>query len=221
MASLIVVFRNAGRNWFSLVVVLAILLSAHSLAGSNPHAGAIESGALVVTTPVTVTRTVTVYSYHCSEITGTAIVTVDLTATPIVTVATVTPPLTRTATVAVTVTVTYGTGIWEGVSWPPGTVHVVSPITFTATITVGASNEIMELTSYVKAMGLDWGTENSLNSKLENAIKSLEKGQVNAAIGQLEAFTHQVEALRGKKLTEEQADYLADQAQAIVELLRA
>jgi len=141
-------------------------------------------------------------------------------ATPIVTVATVTPPLTRTATVAVTVTVTYGTGIWEGVSWP-GPVMVVSPISFTATIAIGASNAIIELTSCVKAMGLDWGTENSLNSKLENAIKSLEKGQVSAAIRQLEAFMHQGEALRGKKLTEGQADYLADQAQAIVDLLRA
>jgi predicted SPOUT superfamily RNA methylase MTH1 len=120
-----------------------------------------------------------------------------------------------------TVTITFHTNIWEGVTASPWTVHVTTPITFTAMMTIRIStDEVAELAAHIEAMGLDWGTENSLCSKLNNAIKSLEKGQIQAAIGQLEAFTHQVEALRTTKLTEEQANYLVTQAQAIINLLR-
>ncbi|UCE46592.1 MAG: hypothetical protein JSW47_13330 [Phycisphaerales bacterium] len=61
------------------------------------------------------------------------------------------------------------------------------------------------------------GIEDSLVSKLENAIDSLNKGQDNAAVNKLEAFINQVEAQRGKKLTDEEADKLVARVQAIID----
>jgi len=68
----------------------------------------------------------------------------------------------------------------------------------------------------VEGYGLPGGIENSLVSKLENAIKSFEKGNYNAAIGQINAFINEVEAQRGKKIPSTQADELIDMAQAII-----
>ena len=69
----------------------------------------------------------------------------------------------------------------------------------------------------IEEMGLPQGVENSLVSKLENAIDSMERGQYNAAANQLNAFINQVEAQRGKKITEEQADELIAAAQWIID----
>lgn len=207
-------------------MILAILVSAHSLASSNPHvdAATVTLRTRTLTTPVTVTPTVTVYPYHCTENTGTAIVTQILSATPTVTVTTVTPPMTRTPMITATVTITYGTWIWEGVT-SPWTVHVTEQIVFTATVAmtceVSAIDDLRDLTSYVEAMALEYGIENALTSKLENAIRAIERRQINAAIGMLEAFVDQVRSLEGKKLSAEQANYLMQQAQAIIDTLRS
>jgi hypothetical protein len=69
----------------------------------------------------------------------------------------------------------------------------------------------------IEELDLPQGTENSLISKLESAIDSLEDGQDNAAVNKLEAFMNQVEAQRGKKLTEEEADKLIADVQAIID----
>lgn len=58
--------------------------------------------------------------------------------------------------------------------------------------------------------------ENSLVSKIENALKSLNKGRENAAIGQLEAFINQVEAQSGKKISEETAALLISYAENLI-----
>jgi hypothetical protein len=58
--------------------------------------------------------------------------------------------------------------------------------------------------------------ENSLVSKVENAMKSRDKGRENAAIGQLEAFINQVEAQSGKKISEETADLLISYAENLI-----
>ena len=58
--------------------------------------------------------------------------------------------------------------------------------------------------------------KNSLTSKIENAMKSLEKDRENAAIGQLEAFINQVEAQSGKKISEETADLLISYAENLI-----
>ena len=63
------------------------------------------------------------------------------------------------------------------------------------------------------------GTKEALSSKLENAIKSIEKGKKNAAINQIEAFINQVEAQSGKKLTKEEADQLIERATRIIEVM--
>jgi len=60
----------------------------------------------------------------------------------------------------------------------------------------------------IKTWNLPKGTENSLTSKLQNAIQSLENEQQNAAINKLNAFINEVKAQRGKKLTNGQATSL-------------
>lgn len=86
-------------------------------------------------------------------------------------------------------------------------------------ITTTPQEAIEDIVKDIEEMDLPEGLENSLLSKLENAIKSLEKGNDNAAISQIEAFINQVEAQRGKKLTDELADALIASAQNIVNAL--
>jgi parallel beta-helix repeat protein len=76
---------------------------------------------------------------------------------------------------------------------------------------------IENLIEYIENMGLDYGIENSLVSKLKNALKSLENGQYNTAMNQLSAFINEVEALRGKKLTGEEANVLIAEVSAIID----
>ncbi|MCX7922526.1 MAG: PKD domain-containing protein [Clostridia bacterium] len=72
-------------------------------------------------------------------------------------------------------------------------------------------NKIIDkLALYIESLGLSGGTENSLISTLNNAFKSLEKGQYNTAINQLEALVNKIETLRKKgTLTDEQANYMS------------
>ena len=72
----------------------------------------------------------------------------------------------------------------------------------------------------IETMNLPKGIENSLTVKLENAIKQLDKGNENSVVNKLTAFINQVEALKGKKLTNEQADRLASEAQRIINLIQ-
>jgi len=66
---------------------------------------------------------------------------------------------------------------------------------------------------------LSKGTEKCLIQKLEDAFHLLNQGNENGAIRKLMDFMTQVETLRGKKLTEEQADYLIAEAQGIINLI--
>lgn len=59
-------------------------------------------------------------------------------------------------------------------------------------------------------------TKNSLVSKVDNAQKSADKEVINAAINQLEAFINEVEAQKGKKISEEVANMLIEYAQNII-----
>ncbi|MCK5526664.1 MAG: tandem-95 repeat protein, partial [Candidatus Latescibacteria bacterium] len=76
-----------------------------------------------------------------------------------------------------------------------------------------------QLIAYVISLDLLKGIEKSLTSKLNNVIKSLEKGNDRAAINQLGAFINEVEAQRGKKLTEADADALMAAAHQIIEVI--
>lgn len=74
-----------------------------------------------------------------------------------------------------------------------------------------------DLDDTIVDLELSQGTENSLTSKLDNALKSLEKDNDGAAINQLKAFINQVEAKRGKELSDEEADYLIATAETIID----
>ena len=78
---------------------------------------------------------------------------------------------------------------------------------------------IQDLIRDVKARKLPPGIENSLVKKLGGAIAALERGQNNVVINKLEAFAHEVDALRGKWLSDEDADDWTAKAQRIISLL--
>jgi hypothetical protein len=82
-----------------------------------------------------------------------------------------------------------------------------------------AEDRTQRLIETIKSWNLDKGTEGSLVSKLKDALHLLDMGNENGAIHKLTDFIDQVEALRGKKLTNEQADYLVSEAQIIIELI--
>ena len=77
-----------------------------------------------------------------------------------------------------------------------------------------------ELIETIETWNLRKGTENSLTSKLEGALHLLDMGKGNGAVHKLMAFIRQVEALEDKKLTDEQADHLIEEAQRIIDLIK-
>ena len=62
---------------------------------------------------------------------------------------------------------------------------------------------------------------NSLTSKVDNALKSFDKENDEAAINMLGAFVNQVEAQRGKKISEEAADMLIKYANNVIAKIKA
>jgi photosystem II stability/assembly factor-like uncharacterized protein len=78
---------------------------------------------------------------------------------------------------------------------------------------------IENLISDIENLNLPKGYENSLISKLENALKSIQKENDEAAINQLNAFINAVDAQRDKKLTVEEADALITMALWIIDNL--
>jgi hypothetical protein len=67
-------------------------------------------------------------------------------------------------------------------------------------------SETEDLITEIEILNLPAGTENSLTSKLDNALTKLEQGNTNAAISQLNAFINQVNAQAGKKISQADAD---------------
>ncbi|MCP4263056.1 MAG: hypothetical protein GY774_36920 [Planctomycetes bacterium] len=83
-------------------------------------------------------------------------------------------------------------------------------------------DEIVELIFTVAEMNLHQGIENSLDAKLDTAFNALDDMNENndgAAINSLNAFINAVEAQRGNKITNEQANILVADANAIITLL--
>ncbi len=91
--------------------------------------------------------------------------------------------------------------------------------TDTTTITVQTPAKATgDLITTVESFELPKGIERNLTAPLEAAINALERGNEEAAIGQLNAFINHVEALkRAGKLPEEQADTLIAVAQRIID----
>jgi hypothetical protein len=76
---------------------------------------------------------------------------------------------------------------------------------------------ISGLAEVITSLELPDGIETELTSVLNAAINQLEKGNDKTALNQLNAFINKVEAQRGKKITDEQADILIGLAQSLIE----
>jgi hypothetical protein len=85
----------------------------------------------------------------------------------------------------------------------------------------GPDNSVYELLDDIDALGLTNGVKESLGSKLGDVLDSLEEEEYKSAGNQLEAFINQVEAQRGKKLTDDQADQLVTAAEIIIYMISA
>lgn len=71
----------------------------------------------------------------------------------------------------------------------------------------------------ISNLDLNKGITNSLIVKLSNAISNIEKRNLKTAMNQLEAFINQVEALRGKKSSAEQADEFIETIRKVIGVL--
>ncbi|MFH1726781.1 MAG: leucine-rich repeat domain-containing protein [Elusimicrobiota bacterium] len=74
----------------------------------------------------------------------------------------------------------------------------------------GCVDAVEELAETIEAMDLPEAAESPLTSKAENAAAAIERDNPKAADNVLKAFINQVEAQRGKKLTDEEADTLIE-----------
>jgi hypothetical protein len=89
-------------------------------------------------------------------------------------------------------------------------------------ITVQAADPeqaIADLRDLVAGFGIQPGTANALDRKLEDALAALAADDTAGACDSLQAFLNQVAAQNGKKLTEAQAEPLTDAANEIRALL--
>jgi len=78
--------------------------------------------------------------------------------------------------------------------------------TDTTTVTVKSpSQATQDVITQITSMNLPKEIESSLTSKLDNVVKSLDKGNVNAAKNQLEATINEITAQKGKKIPGDQA----------------
>lgn len=78
---------------------------------------------------------------------------------------------------------------------------------------------IQELIESIDTWSLHRGVKNSLTSKLRGALHLLDMENENGTVHKLMIFLKKVEVLRGKKLTDDQADYLITEAQRIIDLI--
>ena len=87
-------------------------------------------------------------------------------------------------------------------------------------MSVTVESALDQLISQVTAYGLPKGLTNALTVKLEAALASWTRGRSNAAVNQIEGFIHEVDAKRGKALTDAQARHVDSQAEIVVQAIR-
>jgi len=104
-------------------------------------------------------------------------------------------------------------------TWMQGNIQPISYMAEDGFFTNLPPEIIQRLTETIETWNLANGAKNSLTSKLHAAYCSLDRKNQNASLRQLRTFINQVEALRLKKLTREQADYLITEAQRIIDLI--
>ena len=98
-----------------------------------------------------------------------------------------------------------------------GVVHVIDAVLIPPNIKA----DIMALISQVGFEDLNLPIDRALDAKLDAALKSVSRGNKNAAANQLNAFINHVEAQSGKAIDEEAADEWIDIAGNIVEDLES
>jgi hypothetical protein len=85
----------------------------------------------------------------------------------------------------------------------------------------GCTDTVCDLASVIQSLGLHHGIENSLVQKASNACAKFSEGNTKAAINMLNAFINEVEAQRGKKISEEDAGMLIQFAQNAISQMQA
>ena len=81
---------------------------------------------------------------------------------------------------------------------------------------VTVTSALDQLIAQVTAYGLPNGLTNALTVKLEAALASWQRGRSNAAVNEIGAFIREVNAKRGRALTDAQADTLIRMAEVVV-----
>ena len=77
------------------------------------------------------------------------------------------------------------------------------------------------LITEVESLDLPEGIQNSLVSKLDAAFDALERGKDDTAVNKLKALINQVEAQRGKRISDADVDALIAAAEAIIATITA
>ncbi len=93
-------------------------------------------------------------------------------------------------------------------------------VTWTGSCSEGQTIDPGPIIFVVEGLELPNGTENSFVKKLNNASKSLDKGDTDGACEKLASFISQVNAQEGKKLDLGDAAELRDAAQAVIEAIQ-
>ena len=81
----------------------------------------------------------------------------------------------------------------------------------------GCIDTIDDMETVIEELNLPGGTESSIQSKISNALESIEKGKKGAAVNQLKAFINQVNAQKGKKIPKKDADMLISFANNVID----
>jgi hypothetical protein len=143
-----------------------------------------------------------------------------------------TSPVVLPSTSSGTLTLTALTGgdvimAWTGVSQllNPIDPSTYIPFSYTCEVTASFSPEpvsLLELSliPQVVNLSLPVGIETSFVTKLQTALDNVNAGQNRNAANALSAFVNKVEAQRGKKVSEADADALVSDAQGTIMLLR-
>ena len=118
-------------------------------------------------------------------------------------------------------TVTYTSPASQGTvtitaAYQGGSTHVTSSGASTLTVKATPQAATQALIDTVNGMKLPNGITTSLDSKLNATIASMSAGNDKAAVNQLNAFIHEVNAQAGRKIAAEQAQTLVYDAKAII-----
>jgi len=144
-----------------------------------------------------------------------------------------TSPVVLPSTSSGTVTLTALTGgnvimAWTGSSVLPNPFDLTNyiPFSYTCSVTAAFAPEPVTLLQLamipqVVNLGLPAGIESSFLTKLYTALDSVDAGRNRSAASTLNAFVNQIEAQRGRKVSDADADGLVSDAEATIALLRA